>query len=83
MKQHLATFKLWLAKKFRMWAEQLETPHPVYQELKDLAWRWKDDRTVSGQYKRHQVYAEMLTRHPDMNRKDLGLLIERVVQTLP
>jgi hypothetical protein len=76
-------FKLWLARKFRDWAERLETQHPAYQTALGLAKGWSKNNTVGGEYKRHRVYADLIDLYPTMSRKDIGLLIERVVQTLP
>ena len=44
----------------------------VVEERKDL----------SGEYKRHQVYARMIKNHPNSPRKEISWAIERAVRNL-
>lgn len=37
---------------------------------------------VSGEYKRHQVYAALIKAFPQIRHRDLGLAIEKAVQNL-
>ncbi len=56
---------------------------PEYLKARELAMQWKDDKTVSGEYKRHQVYAALIDAFPDTARGTLGLRVEQAVQSLP
>lgn len=38
---------------------------------------------VSGEYKRHQVYARLIKDFPDMEHKYIGLKIEEVINNVP
>lgn len=56
---------------------------PEFRLALSLAQGWRDNSTVSGEYKRHQVYATLIDAFPTTPRTTLGLRLEQAVQTLP
>jgi hypothetical protein len=83
MRARLDRWRWWLATKCRIWAERLEAKTPAYQTAFALSMSWRHNLTVSGEYKRHQVYAAMVKQYPDMRKRDISLMIERAVHALP
>jgi len=41
-----------------------------------------DELQVSGEYKRHQVYAQLIKEFPFINRRDISKYLESAVRTL-
>lgn len=82
MRKYIIRFALWLVKKLR-----LRMLH--YAQFEDLICAASSPMRVeelkkdmSGEYKRHQVYAKLIKRFPDEPRRDIGLAIELAVREL-
>jgi hypothetical protein len=81
--------KLWLIRALRallLWldpppAPSAPVPDLVFDVVRTLV-QAIDGADASGEYKRHQVYAQLIKRFPLVAKRDLGLLIERAVQEI-
>ena len=82
MREYIIKFALWLVRKLGLKMfhytrfENLicAASEPIQvEELK---------KDMSGEYKRHQVYARLIKRFPDVPRRDIGLAIELAVREL-
>ena len=71
--KYLLRFALWLV--YRHFDQLKKAALP-------LARAADGKKDVSGEYKRHQVYARMLKKFPSTPRRDIGLAIELVVRSL-
>ena len=40
----------------------------------------EDTKPQGGEYKRHQVYAQLIKRHPESRKRDIGWAVERAVR---
>lgn len=71
----LAWFAAWLRP-----AEPPPPPDPKTLRAQALVADYDALVDVSGEYKRHQVYARLRKEFPEAEGRDLGLLIELAVQ---
>lgn len=76
--------RLWLVKTLRRLADWLEPPDPALARVRALVLSVEtlaDARgVVSGERKRHRVLNQLVVEFPSMRKRDLALLIERVLQ---
>ena len=64
----------------------LEWVPPSVREMTDAAIPLaleEDPKPHDGEWKRHQVYARMLKRFPQMRKQDVSWAVERAVRMLP
>jgi len=81
----------WAGRVLRHWAERLDPPVPVplpppvdavAAHARVLVFA-ADTRAVSGEAKRHWVYAQLIHAYPQLVRRDLSLILEQQVQWVP
>jgi hypothetical protein len=82
MRKYLVQFTLWLVRKLDLqmfhyvaFVEFIEAAFPLV-----LVENTKVDQ--SGEYRRHQVYAQMVKKFPWASKRDLALAIELAVRRL-
>lgn len=74
----------WLALVLRRWADWLDPPSdlsPLERRALTLV-RAADALDAGGEFKRRQVYAQLLKDYPAARRRDVGLAIEVAMQRL-
>jgi hypothetical protein len=89
MKTRLAQLFRWLAVWFGRQADRLDPPAYVPEPevstqlaaARLLVREWRS-KPVSGEYKRHQVYAALLDRFPSSSKRFLSRTLEQAVQEL-
>ena len=74
MKTLLTRLGLWIAR-LGYWPSEA-----VVARAKVLCAQWEQPG-LSGEYKRHQVYAQLIKEYPGMDRKKIALAIELAVST--
>ena len=74
MSTWLTKFQLW----WTLWGHL--PPIAIMTHTRELCDSYTD-LAVSGEYKRHQVYARLLKKFPDANKRTLGLAIELTLLT--
>ena len=73
----LARFGMWLVKRYGEWPSDA-----LVQRAAVLAKQWVDRPDLSGEYKRHQVYARMIKEHPGTSRRAISIAIEHGLEWL-
>lgn len=79
----------WLIEVLEGWLRRLGWVAPIQtkwiepaidRQIRDAALFWvlkyEEDRTTSGEYKRHQIYSKLIKQFPDTPKYLLGLAIE-------
>jgi hypothetical protein len=80
MRALLARFLIWLLS-LLIPVKQEKVTTPVYIRAKALIGEAEGfAEGTSGEYKRHYVYAQLLKEFPEESRRNLGFLIEQVLQ---
>jgi len=74
MKHWLTRLGLWIAQ-LGYW------PSPALVERARVLCREQEQPGVSGEYKRHQVYARLIKEYPAAAKRTLGLAIELSLMT--
>lgn len=76
---------LWILNKMHL--EVFVTPPgvvPIIRKAEEMCrvmeWKMKD---ASGEAKRHQIYAELIKRLPEAEKRDIALAIELAVRSVP
>lgn len=68
---------------FRSYAQQRWEIRPDLQaRAKYLVTGWKKHGYLDGEYKRHQVYADLLKEFPGVRKRDLSLAIEMALRAV-
>ena len=62
--------------------EVIEEDLPIYAKRAEALVRGIDRLEMSGEYKRHQVYAKLIKEFPGVPKRTLGLAIEVAVAKL-
>ncbi len=55
-------------------------PDPLMERTRELVTWAQTAKHASGEYKRHQVLAQLMKDFPDARQRDLAYAIERVMQ---
>ena len=59
----------------RVNADHASLPDPVLARVRALVQHW-DGQPCSGEYKRHQVYSQLVKEYPQIKKSTIGLAIE-------
>lgn len=75
MKRLLLALATWIWKRYG----DSGIPSEVLSSARELTSQWADS-DVSGEYKRHQVYAALQKRHPEVLKRILSRSIDEVLR---
>ena len=86
MKTYFIRFLCWIIRKLREseYAIALLSVNKddLYKRAYELVLRYDGIPDVSGEYKRHVAYAQLIKEFPDRDKRDIALAIELGVQRL-
>ncbi len=71
MRKLLGRFGFWLARRYGAWPTDA-----LIEQARALSRQWMNRPDLSGEYKRHQVYARMIKDHPGVSRRAIAMAIE-------
>lgn len=75
IKQWLGRLGMWLVRRYGDWPSDA-----LIERASVLTSQWAHRPDLSGEYKRHQVYARMIKEHPTTSRRAIAMAIEQGLQ---
>ena len=69
-----------LLQKYGLWSVPEVKGNPLKDRALELIIAVDSFQDTSGEYKRHKVYAQLIKEFPAVTHRDLGFLIELILQ---